>query len=83
MFYQYKVNIMNTTIFEKIKLLPPEKQQEFENYAEYLLQKHEQQLPTDTESLAERRSRLAGRLKGQIWMAEDFNETPEDFKDYI
>ena len=70
---------MNTELLEKIKLLPLEKQQEFENYAEFLLQKYEQQFPVDTESLAERRRRLAGRLKGQIWMADDFNETPEDY----
>ncbi len=31
---------MNTAIFEKIKLLPPEKQQELENFAEFLVQKY-------------------------------------------
>ncbi len=24
-----------------------------------------------------------GDLKGKIWIADDFNETPEDFADYI
>ena len=36
-----------------------------------------------TSSLSERRCALSGILKGQIWMAEDFNETPECFKEYV
>lgn len=28
-------------------------------------------------------ARVAGSAKGQIWMAEDFNETPEEFKDIV
>ena len=27
--------------------------------------------------------RKIGRLKGKIWMADDFNETPSEFKEYI
>ena len=27
--------------------------------------------------------RVAGRLKGRIWIAPDFDEIPEEFKDYI
>jgi antitoxin (DNA-binding transcriptional repressor) of toxin-antitoxin stability system len=26
---------------------------------------------------------LVGSLKGKIWIADDFDETPDDFKDYI
>jgi prevent-host-death family protein len=29
------------------------------------------------------RRRKPGSAKGQIWMAPDFDETPEDFKDYV
>jgi hypothetical protein len=29
------------------------------------------------------RFRKAGSAKGKIWMADDFDETPEDFKDYM
>jgi prevent-host-death family protein len=28
------------------------------------------------------RKRVPGSAKGQIWMAPDFDATPEDFKDY-
>jgi prevent-host-death family protein len=27
--------------------------------------------------------RRVGALKGQIWMAPDFDETPEDFREYM
>ena len=27
--------------------------------------------------------RLWGSAKGRIWIAEDFDKTPEDFKDYM
>jgi prevent-host-death family protein len=29
------------------------------------------------------RRRMYGDLKGKIWMADDFNDTPEDFKEYL
>ena len=29
------------------------------------------------------RSRKPGSAKGRIWMAPDFDATPEDFKDYM
>ena len=34
-------------------------------------------------SLAEKRRWTAGILKGRTWMADDFNETPDCFKEYI
>jgi prevent-host-death family protein len=30
-----------------------------------------------------REPRTPGRLKGRIWIAPDFDEIPEDFKDYV
>lgn len=30
-----------------------------------------------------KRRRKAGSAKGQIWMAPDFDATPDDFKDYV
>jgi prevent-host-death family protein len=29
------------------------------------------------------RKRRLGQLKGQIWMADDFDELPEGFEDYV
>jgi hypothetical protein len=73
---------MSTDVLEKVKQLPPDKQQEVEDFINYLIDKYKIN-GNDMQSLAEKRRSLAGRLKGQIWMADDFNETPEDFKDYV
>lgn len=32
---------------------------------------------------AKRRRRKPGSAKGRIWMAPDFDRTPEDFSDYV
>lgn len=74
---------MSNDVFEKVKQLPPEKQQEVEDFVDFLLSKHPPANGMTPEEIGEMRRRNAGRLKGQIWMADDFNETPEDFKDYL
>ncbi|MDB5190750.1 MAG: hypothetical protein JWQ96_313 [Segetibacter sp.] len=72
---------MSSDVFEKVKQLPPDKQQEVNDFIDFLL--HKYQARNGIEDLAEKRRNNMGRLQGQINMAEDFNETPEDFKDYI
>jgi len=74
---------MNNFILEKLQKLPPEKQQEVEDFLDYLLDKYVTKDDVDMETIAEQRRKNAGRLRGQIWMADDFNETPDDFKDYM
>lgn len=74
---------MNNLTLEKLQQLPPEKQQEVEDFVEYLLEKYAINKNVDMEAIAEQRRKNAGRLRGQIWMADDFNETPDDFKDYM
>jgi len=74
---------MNNLILEKLQKLPPEKRQEVEDFLDYLLDKYVTKDDVDMETIAEQRRKNAGRLRGQIWMADDFNETPDDFKDYM
>ena len=66
-----------------MSLLPPEKRKKFEDYVAFLLQKYLQPEVKNREEIAETRQKNFGNMKGQIWMADDFNETPEDFKDYM
>ncbi len=73
---------MNIEVLEKVKLLPLDKQREVEEFVEYLLSKYNK-INSKGQSIEEKRYANMGRLKGQIWMADDFNETPDDFKEYL
>jgi hypothetical protein len=73
---------MKSEVLEMVKLLPPDKQQEVEEFVEYLLSKYKPAI-FNAQLITEKRRSNAGRLRGQIWMADDFNETPEDFKEYL
>lgn len=72
---------MNTETIEKLKQLPPDKQQEVDDFVDFLINKYK--FNPNEESVGEQRKKNAGWAKGKIWMADDFNETPEDFKDYL
>ena len=74
---------MSTEVFEKVKQLPPDKQKVVEDFVDYLISKYKVGEEKDESSLADIRRKNMGWAKGQIWMADDFNETPEDFKDYL
>lgn len=71
---------MSTNLLDKVKQLPADKQKEVEDFIDYLLYKYG---GDEMENIAEKRKRNLGRLKGEIWMPENFNDTPEDFKDYM
>ena len=72
---------MNSDTIDKLEKLPPDKQKEVEDFVDYLLEKYVSK--NNGIPIAEQRRKNAGRFKGQIWMADDFNETPEEFKDYL
>lgn len=74
---------MSNDVLEKVKQLPPEKQQEVEDFVDYLLSKYQLKTEHNAGTIAEKRKRNMGWAKGNIWIADDFNETPDDFKDYL
>ncbi len=67
-------------ILEKIKNLPVDKQKEVEDFVDSILAKNE---TIDIAELIEKRKKNLDHLKGKIWMADDFNDTPEEFKEYL
>lgn len=71
---------MSNNVLEKVKQLPADKQKEVEDFIDYLLYKYAED---GMENIAEKRRKNLGWAKGKIWIAEDFNDTPEDFKDYL
>lgn len=61
------------TLSKKISLLPEDKIQQLNKYVEKLLQ----------EAKISKPKAKFGSAKGKLWMAEDFDEPLEDFKDYM
>jgi Protein of unknown function (DUF2281) len=72
---------MGEQLLQEIQKLPFEQQKEVEDFVGYLTAKYI--LSNPQEGIGEHRRKNLGWARGQIWMAEDFNETPEDFKDYM
>ncbi|MEW6496357.1 MAG: DUF2281 domain-containing protein [Cyanobacteriota bacterium] len=72
--------MLQTTLLETLNKLPESLQQEVLHYAEFLAEKYAKQ---SQEEQPQKKKRKAGLLKGKIWMADDFDEPLEDFKDYM
>lgn len=73
---------MSNDVLDKLKQLPPDKQQEAEDFISFLLAKYSF-TAADKETIMRKRKENAGRMKGKIWIADDFNNIPEGFEDYI
>ena len=63
---------------EKVKLMPPDYQQEVKDFIDFVWEKKMGLQHNNNKS-----GRIPGLLKGKMWMSADFDKTPEDFKDYI
>lgn len=59
-----------TLIIDKVKDLPPEKQQEILDFAEFVSNKYHQ----DKEKESKQKKRIAGLHKGKGWISDDFND---------
>ncbi|HEX5150934.1 MAG TPA: DUF2281 domain-containing protein [Parafilimonas sp.] len=69
-------SMVNEKMIEKLDLLPPEYQQQVDNYIDFILEQINIMPP-------ERKYRESGQLKGKVWMSPDFDAPLEDFKDYM
>lgn len=66
----------------EINIMQEEKLQILIQFAEFLNSSDHACFPTRKGQEIDR-SGMYGMLKGEIWMADDFNETPEEFKEYM
>lgn len=57
--------------------------QEVEQGKEVIVQRGDKPVAKIVPYVEERKRPKFGALKGQIWMAPDFDEIPEDFREYI
>ena len=65
----------DTSLYNKISALPQPIQKEVIDYMEFLIQKHKRQ--------NNKIHPKAGCMKGVFKMSPDFNEPPDDFKEYM
>jgi hypothetical protein len=68
-----------STLSEKINRLPPDKQQQVEDFVNFL----ESQYGSEEKGLASRRRANRGMAKGMLTISDDFDEPLEDFDDYM
>ena len=80
---------MSTQVLEKLNRLPAAQQQEVLDFADFLASRYgrnsdkvSEEVEGDEDIQRLRRENM-GWAKGKIWVAPDFDETPEDFKDYL
>jgi Protein of unknown function (DUF2281) len=64
---------------KKLAQLPVEKQKEVQDFIDSLMA----QIQIKKEEKGQVNKSGFGALKGTIWMADDFDEPLEDFKDYM
>ncbi|SFD28656.1 Protein of unknown function [Chitinophaga sp. CF118] len=62
---------MNNNFIEKINQLPLDKQQEVEDFVNFLISKY--QAGSTNIKAAEKRKSNMGWAKGKIWVTDDFN----------
>lgn len=68
---------------QAIRTVPKDKLQILIEFAHFLsLPNRSVNMDADKTKADQKRS-ILGRAKDKIWMAEDFDETPECFKEYI
>ena len=60
-----------TLITDKVKDLPPEKQQEILDFVEFISNKYHQDKGKESKP---KKKRILGLHKGKVWMSDDFNE---------
>lgn len=67
-----------------VRLLPDEKLPALIAFAQFLTQSdfYGNAASPDADTLTRRRA-VAGILRGKVRMADDFNETPDIFKEYV
>ena len=64
---------------QMIQILPEDKLPDLIRYAKVLNESSSMKVTVTRK----KNVRRFGRLKGKIWMADDFNDTPDEFSEYL
>lgn len=86
---ELKLNIAYQQVFNLLKQLPIAEWKKLRGEIDKELTKKEQNLsslpraPRGAKRWNYKKERPSGILKGKVWMAEDFNDPLDDFKEYM
>lgn len=64
---------------QMIQMVPEDKRPDLIRYAQFLNEPSSRRVTVTRK----KNIRKCGRLKGKIWMADDFNDTPDEFREYL
>jgi Protein of unknown function (DUF2281) len=80
----FTISIMsNLVLYSKIDLLPDHLKQQVMDYIEFLLSREQKDRPEKTEKKKPKFNPGYGGAKGMIKLSPDWDESIEDFKDYM
>ncbi|WP_294430575.1 DUF2281 domain-containing protein [uncultured Treponema sp.] len=69
---------------QKLRLVPESEFDFVSQILDFVLSRNSKPEKANAETKEEKKAiRKLGQWKGQVWMADDFDETPECFKDYV
>lgn len=68
---------------QKLRLVPESEFDFVSQILDFVLSRNSKSEKASVENKEKNAIRKLGQWKGQVWIADDFDETPECFKDYV
>ena len=77
------VSMPYAVLEQKLRLVPESEFDFVSQILDFVLSKNSKSEKASVENKKKNAIRKLGQWKGQVWIADDFDETPECFKDYV
>lgn len=77
------VSMPYAVLEQKLRLVPESEFDFVSQILDFVLSKNSKSEKASVENKEKNAIRKLGQWKGQVWIADDFDETPECFKDYV
>lgn len=77
------VSMPYAVLEQKLRLVPESEFDFVSQILDFVLSRNSKSEKASVENKEKNAIRKLGQWKGQVWIADDFDETPECFKDYV
>jgi len=77
------VSTLDSTIYEKLQLMPQQLKTEILDFMDYLWMKYQKQNNSSDIIITQKKQRQWGQFAGKIKIADDFDAPLDDFKEYM